>query len=158
MIKLCALLKPDNILLGISASSKKRILELGAQTLSLLYHLDKKAIFDGLNARERLGSTYLGYGLAVPHCRMKDLDQPLALFIRLNDRLENNTDSEPIEAFFFLLVPEEETDEHLQILAQISEIFSDKQEREKLKEASTVAEFAEVINQWCAQHSDDKEK
>lgn len=158
MIKLCALLKPENILLGISASSKKRILELGAQTLSLLYNLDKKAIFDGLNARERLGSTYLGYGLAVPHCRMKDLDQPRALFIRLNDRLENSPESEPIEAFFFLLVPEEATDEHLQILAQISEIFSDEKEREILKEASTVAEFAEDIDKWCAQHPTDEEQ
>ena len=105
MIKLCALLKPDNILLGISASSKKRILELGAQTLSLLYHLDKKAIFDGLNARERLGSTYLGYGLAVPHCRMKDLDQPRALFIRLNDRLETIPSLNQLKPSFFCLFP-----------------------------------------------------
>ena len=108
MIKLCALLKPENILLGISASSKKRILELGAQTLSLLYNLDKKAIFDGLNARERLGSTYLGYGLAVPHCRMKDLDQPRALFIRLNDRLENSPNPNQSKPSFFCSFPKKQ--------------------------------------------------
>ncbi len=152
MIKLCALLKPENILLGITASSKKRILELGAQTLSLLYNLDKKAIFDGLNARERLGSTYLGYGLSIPHCRMKEIDQPRVLFIRLNGPLENGPDSEPTEAFFFLLVPEEATEEHLQILAQVSELFSDEKERQKLKEAASGAEFAELLDQWCESH------
>lgn len=59
---LCSLLKPDNVLLGISPSSKKRIFEQASQTLSLIYGLDRKEIFDGLFARERLGSTYLDHG------------------------------------------------------------------------------------------------
>lgn len=150
MIELCALLKPENILLGITASSKKRILELAAQTLGLLYGLDRKEIFDGLNARERLGSTYLGHGLAIPHCRMKNITEPRCLYIRLNGTLENGQDSEPTEAFFFLLVPEEATEEHLQILAQVADLFSNAEEREKLKEASSSAEFARLIQQWCA--------
>ena len=79
---LCSLLKPDNVLLGISPSSKKRIFEQASQTLSLLYGLDKKEIFDGLFARERLGSTYLDHGIALPHCRLPNIKEPCCLFVK----------------------------------------------------------------------------
>ena len=75
---LCSLLKPDNVLLGISPSSKKRIFEQASQTLSLIYGLDRKEIFDGLFARERLGSTYLDHGIALPHSVSQILRSPAA--------------------------------------------------------------------------------
>jgi len=84
---LCSLLKPDNVLLGISPSSKKRIFEQASQTLSLLYGLDKKEIFDGLFARERLGSTYLDHGIALPHCRLPNIKEPCCLFVKLHGEL-----------------------------------------------------------------------
>ena len=68
MNALCLLLKPENILLGISPSSKKRVFEQAAQALSLIYRLDRKEVFDALIAREKLGSTYLGYGISVTDC------------------------------------------------------------------------------------------
>ena len=102
---LCSLLKPDNVLLGISPSSKKRIFEQASQTLSLLYGLDKKEIFDGLFARERLGSTYLDHGIALPHCRLPNIKEPCCLFVKLHGELESDRPGEPSVSAFFFLIP-----------------------------------------------------
>lgn len=154
MIELCSLLKPENILLGIAASSKKRIFEMASQTLGLLYNLDRKEIFDGLTMREKLGSTYLGHGLSLPHCRIKGLDSPKALIIRLNGEIDNGAETDPTSIYFFLLAPMQACEEHLQILAQVADLFSSDKERNKLMTAMSSSEFAGVVSSWCELHSE----
>ena len=103
---LCSLLKPDNVLLGISPSSKKRIFEQASQTLGLIYGLDRKEIFDGLFARERLGSTYLDHGIALPHCRLPNIKEPCCLFVKLHGELESDRPGEPAVSAFFRKRPQ----------------------------------------------------
>lgn len=155
MNPLCSLLKPENILLGIGASSKKRIFEQAAQTLSLLYGLEKKEVFDALIARERLGSTYLDHGVALPHCRLANLKEPRALYLRLHGSLPTGTDnSQEVHEFFFLLAPEDAASEHLQLLAAAAELFSDDAMREKLEKATTSENFYENLLEWCEAKKD----
>lgn len=152
MNALCLLLKPENILLGISPSSKKRVFEQAAQALSLIYRLDRKEVFDALIAREKLGSTYLGHGISLPHCRLPNLSQPCALFIRLHGQLDPaRAGEEPTHSLFFLLAPEEACSEHLELLAGAAEIFSDESIRTKLSQANTSEKFCEALNKWCAE-------
>lgn len=151
MSSLCSLLKNENVLLGLAPGSKKRIFEQAAQTLSLLYGVQKKLVFDGLFARERLGSTYLGNGLALPHCRIAGLKEPCALFIRLHGTIEE--EEEPIHSFFFLIAPEEACEDHLKILSSIAGIFSDEKLREELFSAPNSESFCSLIRKWDASHA-----
>ena len=121
------LLDPDRIACRQSCASKKRALEklsqlLGAATPALT----EGEIFDALVGRERLGSTGLGKGVALPHGRMPGLAQPLGAVLVLEEGVDfDAVDQQPVDILFALLVPEESTDEHLQILARLAELFSD---------------------------------
>ena len=110
-----------------AASSKKRILEelagLLAQTTPELTPL---AVFERLLERERLGSTGLGQGIALPHARMAGVTNASGSFIKLEDNADFDAiDQQPVDLIFGLLVPEEATQEHLQLLAQLATLFSD---------------------------------
>ena len=144
---LCSLLKPDNVLLGISPSSKKRIFEQASQTLSLIYGLDRKEIFDGLFARERLGSTYLDHGIALPHCRLPNIKEPCCLFVKLHGELESDRPGEPAVSA---------ASEHLALLASAAEVFSDDTLREKLLAASSADTFCGTLRSWCSVQPSDK--
>lgn len=151
---LCTLLDSSNVLLGVAASSKKRIFEQASQTLGLLYGLDKKEVFDGLIARERIGPTYMGHGFALPHCRLKNLKEPKALFVRLHGEIDLGTGGKlSTHSLLFLLVPENSPEEHLNFLASAAECFGDKQLRDKLNDASTPEQFCNILTPWCEQHS-----
>ncbi len=155
MIPLSSLLQPDNVLIGITATSKKRIFEQAAQTLALLYELDKKLIFDALTQRERLGSTYFSNGIAFPHCRLPDLDSPKALLVRLNGTIEGNNEEEATRCFLFLLAPEDSANDHLIILAQAAALFGDEEQCNLLIEASTSEAFSELVVQWSEKNPPD---
>lgn len=147
---LCGLLKPDNVLLGISPGSKKRLFEQASQTLSLLYGIDKKEVFDGLFAREKLGSTYLDHGIALPHCRLPGLESPCCLFMKLHGELPGDRPGDPeISALFFLIAPEDACKEHLELLASAAQVFSDGALREKLLSAPTADVFCSELQSWC---------
>lgn len=152
---LCKLLDCNNVLLGVAASSKKRIFEQASQTLSLLYGLDRKQIFDALFARERIGPTYIGHGFALPHCRLKELTEPKALFIRLHGEIDLGNSGEFLtHSLLFLLAPENAPEEHLNYLAAAAECFSDKHLREALNEASTPEQFCKILTPWCETQKD----
>lgn len=121
------ILSIDRILCNVDVASKKSALE----TLSKLMagsdpSLTYTEIFDCLNARERLGSTGIGNGIAIPHGRFQYIKQPVAAFLQLKSGVDfDAVDQKPVDLMFSLLVPEDATDEHLQILSCLAEKFSD---------------------------------
>jgi PTS system nitrogen regulatory IIA component len=123
---LSQILHPENILLDVPASSKKRALEQIALLFENQQGLERAAVFDSLFARERLGSTGLGSGVAVPHGRIKDMSTPCAAFARLAQPvLFDAPDGLPVDLLLVLVVPEAATQEHLDILAEVAQCLSD---------------------------------
>lgn len=113
--------------------------------------LAESEIFNGLIARERLGSTGLGHGVAIPHGRFSDLDQTIAILVRFARPVDYDAvDGEPVDLVVALMVPEHSTDEHLQLLAALAEMFSDEPMRSALRQAATPQEIAAVIARWSA--------
>lgn len=131
------IISPERVARTLSASSKKRLLE----KLSSLLHenepeLDENAAFHSLIERERLGSTGIGSGVALPHGRLKGLTKAIGAFAILDQEMDYDAiDRQPVKMVFALLVPEEATGEHLQILAQLAGLFNDKTLREHLLRA-----------------------
>lgn len=120
------ILTPDRVRNDIPDHSKKAALETLASLIAGADpSLTQAEVFNSLISRERLGSTGLGQGVALPHGRLKNGDKTLGAFIRLESAIDfDAVDQKPVDLLFALLVPEESTDEHLQILSQLAELFS----------------------------------
>lgn len=146
-MEIADLLMPKRIACEASSSSKKRALELVSELFSDVHSsLTRDDIFNGLIARERLGSTGLGHGVAIPHGRFKFIDQASLAVIRLKDSVDfDAVDGEPVDLIFALMVPEASTEEHLQLLAGIAEMLGNPVVRERLRQARTAEEIEEVI-------------
>ncbi|HYD79227.1 MAG TPA: PTS sugar transporter subunit IIA [Paucimonas sp.] len=122
-----------NVVLDISVSSKKRAFEQAGLIFENNCGIARSTVSDNLFARERLGSTGLGHGVAVPHGRIKGLKAPLAAFVRLADPIPfESPDGEPVKLLIFLLIPDNVTQQHLEILSEIAEMFSDASFRDAL--------------------------
>lgn len=136
----------------VEANSKKRVLEqLGHLLAQTLTGLTQDLIFDRLLERERLGSTGLGQGIALPHARMKELPQAYGAFIQLRKGVEFDAfDNQPVDLAFALLVPESATEEHLQLLAALASMFSNPQVCAELRESATPDEVLQKILDWEA--------
>jgi len=152
------LLPPANVLLDLAVSSKKRLFEQIGLLFENNHGLARNVVFDSLFARERLGSTGLGQEVAIPHGRIKGLKEALGAFVRLEQPVPFDApDGQPVRLVFVLLVPEQATEKHLQILSELAQMFSDKTFREKLLTAPGAPELHELINQWqphaAGQHS-----
>ena len=147
MVTLDQILAPERVRSNVPAASRKRTLEvLGEILASADPELSAQAIFDRLVARERLGSTGLGEGCALPHARAPGLDRTVAAFLRLRRGVDfDSPDHEPVDLVFGLLVPEESTDEHLEILAAIARVFSDEQVRSSIRSADEPTRIREVL-------------
>lgn len=125
-MQIAEILTPARIAGDVDVTSKKGVLELLANLIAEdTPELTQAEIFDSLCARERLGSTGLGHGVAIPHGRLKGSKLTLGAFVQLNEGVDYDAvDQQPVDLLFALLVPEESTDEHLQILARLAEMFS----------------------------------
>ncbi len=136
----------------VEANSKKRVLEqLGQLLAQTLPGLTQDLIFDRLLERERLGSTGLGQGIALPHARMKEVPQAYGAFIQLQKGVEFDAfDNQPVDLAFALLVPESATEEHLQLLAALASMFSNPQVCAELRESATPDEVLQKIVDWEA--------
>ena len=140
MNPLSNLLAADQVLLDLDASSKKRVFEQAGMLFESRLGLARSIIFDSLFAREKLGSTGLGQGVAIPHGRIKGLKQAAGAFIRLATPVPfDSPDGRPVNLLFVLLVPEQATEQHLQILSELAQRFSDKAFRESLAAATDPA-------------------
>jgi len=153
-MQIAKLLKPARIACRQDGSSKKRALEsLSTQLASDLQGFTDGEIFDSLIGRERLGSTGLGKGVALPHGRMKGLDAPVAALLTLAEGIDYDAiDNQPVDLLFALLVPDESTDEHLKILAQLAEMFSNADFCSRLRKSTDSKDCLDLITHWNAQH------
>jgi len=140
MNPLTNLLSIDQVLLDLEASSKKRVFEQAGLLFENRLGLARSVIFDSLFAREKLGSTGLGQGVAIPHGRIKGLKNAVGAFLRLATPVPfESPDGRPVDLLFVLLVPEQATEQHLQILSELAQHFSDRGFREKLHAAADPA-------------------
>jgi PTS system nitrogen regulatory IIA component len=136
MTNLSKILLVENVILDLEVSSKKRAFEQVGLIFENNCGIARSTVSDNLFARERLGSTGLGHGVAVPHGRIKGfkgLKAPLAAFVRLAEAIPfESPDGLPVNLLFFLLIPDNVTQQHLEILSEIAEMFSDDTFRELL--------------------------
>ena len=138
-MKLIDVLPLENTALNIPGGSKKRVLENLSHFLSeRMTGIDSDEIYQGLLARERLGSTGIGDGVAIPHCRMSSCSKTTGALLKLEDPIDFDAiDSEPVDLVFALIVPEEQNDEHLQVLSSIAELLQEEEVRAQLRQASS---------------------
>src|SRR6266516_1485693 len=132
MNRLAAILPASNVLVDVDATSKKRAFEQAGLLFKNQHAIARATITDSLFARERLGSTGLGHGVAIPHGRIKGLKAPMAALFRLAHPIGFDApDEQPVNLLIFLLVPEAATQKHLEILSEIAELLSDAPLRER---------------------------
>jgi len=140
-------LDPHHVLVGCDVTSKKRLFEEIGFLFERTMNLPRTTIADSLFARERLGSTGLGCGVAIPHGRIKGLKTPQLAAVQLKEAIGFDAiDGVPVELFFILLVPENATQEHLDLLAELAQLLGHETTRLALKSASTVAMFMAAIS------------
>jgi len=140
MNPLSNILPASQVLLDLEAGSKKRVFEQAGILFETHLGLARSVIFDSLFAREKLGSTGLGQGIAIPHGRIKGLKQAAGAFLRLTTPVPfDSPDGRPVNLLFVLLVPEQATEQHLQILSELAQRFADRSFREALQTAPDAA-------------------
>jgi PTS system nitrogen regulatory IIA component len=143
------LLPPENVLPELAASSKKRLFEQVGLVYENRHGIGSALVFESLFARERLGSTGLGQGVAIPHGRIKGLKEAIGVFVRLAQPVPFDApDGKPVSLAFVLLVPEHATDKHLEILSELAQMFSDRALREALALAPDAAALHQLISTW----------
>ena len=144
----CSCLSPASIDLASPAQSKKKILETLAEILSTQINLPAQTIFQHLLEREKLGSTALGKGIAVPHCRIPDIDHPIACLLRTQTDVDYDApDNAPVSLFFALLVPEEANDEHLKLLGELARKLNNPERITRLKKAPTATKIIKILQE-----------
>jgi PTS system nitrogen regulatory IIA component len=143
------LLTPANVQAECDTSSKKRLFEQASQLVQASHGVAANEVFDSLFSREKLGSTALGYGIAIPHGRIKHLNETACVFIRLKAPIEFDApDGQPVDLVFVLLAPAAATDLHLQILGELAAMFSDERFRASLRAAPDAATLHRLITEW----------
>ncbi len=144
------LLAPDRVGCCHRASSKKRVLEDLSELLAgAAPDLTVEEIFTSLLERERLGSTGLGGGVAIPHGRMAGLAEPIGAFVQLREAIPfDAVDDRPVDLLFALLVPEDADEVHLGLLAQLARMFADEAFCARLRQAGSDAELLALLQQW----------
>lgn len=145
------LITPDTTLLDMSFSSKEKLFEHAAELFAQTYGLKSTDIFTSLFERERLGSTALGYGIAIPHGRIKGLKDASGALYRLKTPLEFDApDNQPVSLCFVLLVPKDANERHLQILGELAQLFGDETMRAKMHGAATPSELIALVRAWSS--------
>lgn len=152
-MELTDILSPMRVAQGVTAGSKKRALEFVSRLLGQDDKLTSQDVFESLVGRERLGSTALGHGVALPHGRLKQSTKTYGAFVQLTQGVDfDAADRNPVDLVFAIIVPEACTEEHLQLLALIAELFSDETMRQKLRGAKTADELYALLTQWKPRH------
>ena len=140
-----ALIGPEEVLLDVDASSRGALLEQAAARLAERCGLPRKAIFDSLLARERLGSTALGHGVALPHARIAALARAFALFVRAREGIDFDApDRQPVSVFVVLLIPQD-SEHHLALMACAAQQLGDRDFRRELKTSADRARVAALF-------------
>ncbi|HLT28256.1 MAG TPA: PTS sugar transporter subunit IIA [Zeimonas sp.] len=147
MNRFSRLLPPQNIVLDLQVTSKKRLFEQVGLLFENNHGIERGKVFDSLFARERLGSTGLGEGVAIPHGRIKGSKEALAAVVRLAQPIPFDApDGKPVSLLVFLLVPEAATEEHLELLSELAELLADTPTRETLLTCDDPAEMHRILS------------
>ncbi|MGD8568972.1 MAG: PTS IIA-like nitrogen regulatory protein PtsN [Gammaproteobacteria bacterium] len=142
------IISPDRVVCDLDATSKKRALEQLSDMLASS-SITPQDVVDSLIARERLGSTGIGYGVAIPHGRIKNTDHAIAAFVQLHEAIDfDAADDQAVDLLFALLVPENSTSEHLELLAELAEMFSDPAFRDKLRATKDRDAIYNLLSSW----------
>jgi PTS system nitrogen regulatory IIA component len=149
MNRLASILTPSQVLVNVDVTSKKRAFEEAGFLFENLHGLSRSLVTDSLFSRERLGSTGLGHGVAIPHGRIKGLKSPMAAIMQLANPIGFDApDEQLVGLLIFLLVPEAATQKHLEILSEIAEMLSDAPLRDKLLCSDNAADLHGLIAAW----------
>lgn len=149
MNQIAKLLPPENVVVGLDASSKKRVFEQAGLLFENNQGIGRSQVYDALFAREKLGSTGLGQGIAIPHGRIKGLKEARGAFLRLAAPVQFDApDGKPVDLLFILLVPEAATEHHLQLLSELAQMFSDRTFREQLAASPDASAVRALFQQW----------
>lgn len=154
-MQLSDIITPERVAVQVPATSKKRALE----TIGEIFAAQSSAapgsqdIFGSLIARERLGTTAIDHGVAIPHGRIKNGTETIGVFVQLADGVDCDAfDGQLVDLMFALLVPEESTEEHLQLLARLAQMFSDAELRDKLRAAANSQALYDLLIDWDRSH------
>ncbi|HAF55721.1 MAG TPA: PTS IIA-like nitrogen-regulatory protein PtsN [Thauera sp.] len=149
------LLPLSNVVVDLDASSKKRVFEQAGLLFENNQGIARSTVFDSLFTRERLGSTGLGQGIAIPHGRIKGLKDAAGAFLRLAAPVQFDApDGRPVSMLFVLLVPEQANETHLQLLSELAQMFSDREFRDALQNAPDAAHIHQMFLTWGADAAD----
>ena len=149
MNRLASILTPAHVQALVDVTSKKRAFEEAGLLFENLHGLSRALVTDSLFSRERLGSTGLGHGVAIPHGRIKGLKAPLAAVFQLATPIGFDApDDQAVNLLIFLLVPEAATQRHLEILSEIAELLSDAALREQLTGTTDSAQLYGLVSGW----------
>lgn len=156
MLTLNSLIAHGSVACKSSISSKKKALEVLSQLLaSKMPETNQNRVFDSLLGRERLGTTALGKGIAIPHARLKNIQQATGAFITLEKPIDYDApDKQAVDMLFALTVPESCNEDHLKILASLARMFSDEQLCEKLRQQKNEDELLNILYTWQSSQSE----
>ena len=137
------------VALDVDLTSKKRLFEQIGLMFENENRIARVTVFDALFAREKLGSTGLGFQVAIPHGRIKSLRETVAVFVRAKDGIPfESPDGEPVRLVFAMLVPEHANEQHLNMLSELAEMFSDADLRDALLHESDPAAIHKLLTEW----------
>ena len=141
-------LAPNSVYINIKANSKKQILQFISEEASKICQIDAREIFDNLLERERLGSTGVGKGIAIPHAKFKSLDKIFGLFVKLDSDVNfDSIDDKPVDLIFLLIVPENAGADHLTALARISRFMRNADNMSGIRGADNVDSLYAILTQ-----------
>ena len=142
------MLNDNSFLINFEATSKKHLLNELCKLANKNFNIDVRVLLENLTKREKLGSTAVGNGIAIPHSNVSSIEKPLVLVATLSKGLEFNAiDDQPVDIIFLLLAPDEKSSEHLQALALISRLLRDKDLTNKLRGCKNSESAIMVITQ-----------
>jgi PTS system nitrogen regulatory IIA component len=151
---LCDLLAPDDIIASLQATSKKHALQELATIAAERTGLDSRELFNTLLQRERLGSTGLGRGIAIPHVKLEGLKGILCVFARLDEPIDYEShDNEPVDLIFLLLAPDHASGDHLKALASISRVVHQPTTLDALRNAADSAALRSALTTMVPSHA-----
>ena len=147
MIRISTRLVDSAVVAGVNCADKNCLMDTVAQLAAANYGVDKNAVFDGLQERERLGPTGFGGGTAIPHCKLANIDAPAGVFVRLARAVEYNAvDDEPVDLVFALFSPAQDGASHLKALAEVSRMFRDDASCNDLRSATDGAAIFALLS------------
>ena len=148
------ILTPENVLVSVRATSKKQALQELAKHAAQATGLPERQVFDVLLERERLGTTGVGRGIAIPHGKLEELDKLCGVFATLDQPVDfDSVDDQPVDLLFLLLAPESAGAEHLKALARISRLMRDAALCERIRDASGPAELYKMLTARTTSHA-----